>query len=181
MPLPREVSATNNPFEVLGLRATADADEVRSAYRNLVKKCHPDMFLDADEQKAAQEKMIALNLAYEEALRLAIPHRTVTYTQALPREDAILLAQKMLRQQNPESALRQLLRAKARDSAWYALQGQILMMLEQFESAHASYREAVRRCPDNIEYRRGALDAAVAMKKAKTLQGRIKSFLHHHK
>ena len=46
--------------------------------------------------------------------------------------------------------------------------------LHQYESAHQSYREAVRREPDNIDYRRGALDAAVAMKKAKTVQGRIK-------
>ena len=175
------MSATNNPFEVLGLRATADADEVRSAYRALVKKCHPDCFLDADEQKAAQEKMIALNLAYEAALKLAVPHRTASYTQALPQEDAMLLAQKMIRRQNPESALRHLMRASTRTAAWYDLQGQILMLLEQYESAHQSFREAVRRDPDNIEYRRGALDAAVAMKKAKTLQGRIKSFLHHKK
>ena len=62
---------TNNPFEVLGLKPTADADEVRTAYRNLVKTCHPDKFLDVDERKAAQEKMIALNLAYEEARRKA--------------------------------------------------------------------------------------------------------------
>ena len=27
----------NNPFEVLGLKSTADADEVRSAYRSLVR------------------------------------------------------------------------------------------------------------------------------------------------
>ena len=48
------------------------------------------------------------------------------------------------------------------------------MQMHQYESAHQSYREAVRREPDNIDYRRGALDAAVAMKKAKTVQGRIK-------
>jgi len=171
----------NNPFEVLGLRATADADEVRSAYRALVKTCHPDRFLDADEQKAAQEKMIALNLAYEEALRLAVPHRPVTYTQQLPQEDAMLLAQKMIRRQNPEAALRHLMRASTRTAAWYDLQGQILMLLEQYESAHQSFREAVRRDPDNIEYRRGALDAAVAMKKANTLQGKLKHLFHHKK
>ena len=173
--------ATNNPFQVLGLSATADADEVRRAYRTLVKQCHPDQFLDADEQKAAQEKMIALNLAYEEALRLALPHRAPSYTQSLPQEDAMQLARKMLRQQGPESALRQLMRATTRNAAWYDLQGRILMELEQYESAHQSFREAVRRDPDNIEYRRGALDAAVALKKSKTLSGRIHHLLHHRK
>ncbi|MBR4081444.1 MAG: J domain-containing protein [Clostridia bacterium] len=160
---------------MLGLKATADADEVRTAYRALVKKCHPDRFLDADEQHAAREKLIALNLAYEEALKLAVPRKTTTYTHALPKNDACQLARKMLHQQNPASALRQLMRSESRDADWYFLQGQILMELRQYESAHQSFREAVKRSPDNIEYRRGALDAAVAMKKANTLGGKLRA------
>ena len=96
------------------------------------------------------------------------------YTKEIASEDAKQLARKMLRQQSPESALRQLMRADRKDAEWYYLQGYILMQMHQYESAHQSYREAVRREPDNIDYRRGALDAAVAMKKAKTVQGRIK-------
>ena len=167
---------TNNPFQVLGLSAGADADAIRAAYRALVKKCHPDQFLDLEEQKAAQEKLLALNLAYEAALKLAVPRKTTAYTHTLPMEEAKQLARKMLRQQNPQSALRQLLRAEVRDAAWYNLQGDILMQLHQYESAHQSYREAVRRCPDNLEFRRGALNAALEMKKSKTLQERIKTF-----
>ena len=49
----------SNPFEVLGLHGSADADEIRAAYRALVKKCHPDQFLDAEEQRAAQELLHA--------------------------------------------------------------------------------------------------------------------------
>ena len=55
------------------------------------------------------------------------------------------------------------------------------MDLEQYESAHQSFREAVRRDPENIEYRRGALDAAVALKKSKTFSGRLHHLLHHKK
>lgn len=167
----------NNPFEVLGLKSTADADEVRSAYRSLVRQCHPDQFLDADERKAAQEKMVALNLAYEEAIRLAVPHRAGMYNRELAAEDAKQLARKMLRQHSPESALRQLMRADHKDAEWYYLQGYILMEMHQYESAHQSYREAVRRDPENMEYRRGALDAAVALKKSRTVSGRIRELL----
>lgn len=167
-----------NPFAVLGLDATADADQVRTAYRQLVKTCHPDKFLDADERAAAQEKMIALNLAYEEALRLAMPRKAAaSYNKELPQEDAMTLCAKMLRQRGPEAALRQLLRSSTRDGAWYAMQGQVLMAMEQYDSAHQSYREAVRREPENIEYRRGALDAAVALKRSKTLKGRIETLI----
>ena len=49
-----------NPFGVLGLEASADADQVRAAYRKLVKTCHPDKFQDETERKAAQEKMLSL-------------------------------------------------------------------------------------------------------------------------
>ena len=163
---------------MLGLHGAADAEEVRAAYRALVKKCHPDQFLDAEEQRAAQEKLLALNLAYEEALRLASPKRANTYTHTLPPEDAKHLARKMLRQDNPESALRQLLRAEIRDDEWYYLQGHILMEMRQYESAHASFREAVRRDPENNVYRQGALDAALAMKESATLQGKLKKLLH---
>ena len=163
---------------MLGLHGAADAEEVRAAYRALVKKCHPDQFLDAEEQRAAQEKLLALNLAYEEALRLASPKRANTYTHTLPPEDAKHLARKMLRQNNPESALRQLLRAEIRDDEWYYLQGHILMEMQQYDSAHASFREAVRRDPANNVYRQGALDAALAMKESATLQGKLKKLLH---
>ncbi len=167
----------NNPFQVLGLKPTADVDEIRAAYHALVKKCHPDRFQDPERKQAAQDELVALNLAYEEALKLAVPRKAVTYNNALPKEEAKHLAKKMLGQQNPESALRQLLRAESRDADWYQLQGEVLMQLKQYESAHESYREAVKREPNNIEYRRGALDAAVALRKSQTLVGKLKKLL----
>jgi len=169
-----EVIATKSPFTVLGLDASATADDVRIAYRQLVKTCHPDRFLDAEERAAAQEKMIALNLAYEEALKLTASRRTVeSYNKELPLTEALALADKMLRRESPESALRHLMRASIRDGWWYAMQGKILMAMDQYKTAHQSYREAVRREPDNNEFRRGALEAAVALKKSRTVMGRI--------
>ena len=171
----------SNPFEVLGLRPTASADEVRVAYRALVKQCHPDKFPDAEQRKIAQQKMVALNLAYEEAYHLATSRRVNTYNQALPADDAVSLAAKMLRQHSPESALRQLMRAETRGGPWYAMQGHILMQMGQYESAHQSYREAVRLEPDNNVFRQGALDAALAMKRAQTFTGRIEKLFKRKK
>lgn len=109
-----------NPFSVLGLDASADAEQVRIAYRRLVKTCHPDKFLDPEERKAAQEKMIRLNLAYEEAMKLAVNRTSASaaFHKELDQQDALTLAAKMLRQENPEAALRQLLRASSRNSEW---------------------------------------------------------------
>ena len=158
---------------MLGIKPTATVDEVRRAYHAKAMKCHPDHFQDPEQQKAAQTKMVALNMAYELALKQAGANKA-PYTQSLDCEDAIRLAQKMLGQNKPESALRQLFRSDTRSSDWFYLQGVILMRMNQFDSAHQSFREAVRREPDNMIFRPGALDAAVAMKESRTIQGRLK-------
>ena len=75
------------------------------------------------------------------------------------------------------AALRQLNRADSKDAEWYFIQGNILMALRQYETAHQSYREAVRRDPENRKFREGALDAALAMKKNRPLGEKIFSFL----
>ena len=64
--------------------------------------------------------------------------------------------------------------AESREASWYYVQGKILMQMEQYESAHQSFREAVLRSPENNEYRTGALEAALAMKKEKTLPGKAR-------
>ncbi len=167
------------PFEELGLRAWADADEVRAAYRALVKQCHPDTVQDPAQKEAAQQRMIRLNLAYEEALRLAAPRLHAPYVQELPKEEALALAQRMLAKGSTEAALRQLMRAKSRDAAWHCMYGRILMSMENYHEAHLAFREAVRREPENNAYRSLALDAALAEKKEQTLPGRAKKWLRH--
>ena len=164
-----------NPFETLGIKPGSSAEEVRAAYRRMVKSCHPDQFQDAGQQKEAQEKLIRLNLAYEAALKLA-SRKTVGFN-LISQEEAKHFAQRLIEQGNLESALRQLNRADSKDAEWYFIQGNILMALRQYETAHQSYREAVRRDPENRKFREGALDAALAMKKNRPLGEKIFSFL----
>lgn len=54
-------------LEILGLKKQASDDEIRLAYRNQIKKYHPDRVADlADEFKViAESKTKMLNLAYE--------------------------------------------------------------------------------------------------------------------
>lgn len=152
-----------NAFEVLGLNMDADQAQVRAAYRSHVKRCHPDQFQEKEQQERAQEQLIRLNLAYEEALRITA-QRQVGFS-SVPVEDAKRMAQKLMEQGRTENALRQLMRASVKDAEWYYLQGELLMRMRQYASAHQSYREATRRDPDNLQYRRGAFEAAKAVKK----------------
>lgn len=165
-----------NPFEVLGLRPWADPDEIRNAYRSRAKSCHPDQFQDPDRKKAAQEEMVRLNLAYEQAIKLTTPRQHAAYEQEIPQEEAVRLANRMLERNSAESALRQLDRSGSRDAAWYFTRGQVYMVMEQYENAHQAFRQAIDMNPDSNTYRAADLDAVVAMRKAGTLSGKVDKF-----
>lgn len=55
-----------DPYQVLGVSRDASDDEIKDAYRALVKKYHPDKFADSDLAELANEKMKEINSAYEE-------------------------------------------------------------------------------------------------------------------
>ena len=97
----------NNPFEVLGLKGWADQGEIRNAYRALVKQCHPDMIQDPVRKQEAQDRMVQLNLAYEEAIRLASP-RIQQVAAELPTAAAVLMAERSLARNNPERSPREI-------------------------------------------------------------------------
>lgn len=160
-----------NAFEVLGLQMGADEAQVHQAYRTRVKACHPDQFVDRGDQQKAQEELIRLNLAYEEALRLSSGRKVGFHM--VPAEQAKAIARRLLEQDRLESALLQLGRADQKDDEWYYLQGQILLKMHQYGSAHQAFREAVRRQPENNEYHKGALEAAIEEKKHQKLAYRV--------
>lgn len=55
---------TGDPYKILGIKPQASPQEIRRAYRSLVKKYHPDKNKDA----GAQEKFLAIQSAYEQLL-----------------------------------------------------------------------------------------------------------------
>lgn len=56
----------NNPYKILGVEPTATDEEIKTAYRNLARKYHPDKYRDSDLAEMAEEKMKEVNAAYEE-------------------------------------------------------------------------------------------------------------------
>lgn len=54
-----------NPYEVLGVRPGASQDEIKKAYRAMVKKYHPDNYTDHPLAELAKEKMQEINDAYD--------------------------------------------------------------------------------------------------------------------
>lgn len=59
-----------DPYKVLGVSPNATDDEIKEAYRALVKKYHPDKFADSDLAELANEKMKEINSAYDEIQKM---------------------------------------------------------------------------------------------------------------
>jgi DnaJ like chaperone protein len=64
---PRQKVAKVNYFQVLGVSQGASQEDIKKAYRKLVKLHHPDVFANASEaqQRLARENFIRIQEAYE--------------------------------------------------------------------------------------------------------------------
>ncbi len=59
-----------DPYQVLGVSPSATDEEVKKAYRDLVKKYHPDRYKDSALKERASEKLKEVNAAYDEVTRI---------------------------------------------------------------------------------------------------------------
>lgn len=61
-------NSRDNAYKILGLEKTASVEDIKKAYRNLVKKYHPDKVahLGKEHQKGAEEKFKQIQKAYEQ-------------------------------------------------------------------------------------------------------------------
>ena len=141
-----------NPFETLGIDRAADRKAIHQAYRSLARRWHPDRFAAGPERAWAEGRMVEINSAYAECLRLA-------GSPSLEEESALADAEQLLRDNQPMHARRLLMGMAGRCPQWNYLFGRALSMLNEHEKAATYLGVAARQRPDNVEYARAYQEA----------------------
>ena len=160
-----------DPYEVLGVSASASNDEVKKAYRELARKYHPDNYQNNPLADLAEEKMKEINEAYESITKSRSGgysygggYSSSGYAQsgyggsAYQRQSTgggnqYAQARQYISMGNLDGAEQVLQGAPARNGEWYFLMGSIAYRRGWLDEARQNYQIAVQMEPNNVEYR----------------------------
>lgn len=157
-----------NPYHVLGINETATQEEIRTAYRSLVKKYHPDQFTDPRQKRVADEKLKEINQAYDMITKGEYKRNTYWgggfggATRQYPpgngsysgeHQDELAQARAFLSQHNEAAARAILDRMQVHNAEWHYLYGIIYLRSGWNDMAREHMRRAYEMDPGNMEYR----------------------------
>lgn len=154
---------SRDPYEVLGISPNATDDEVKSAYRTMARKYHPDNYADNPLSELAQEKMQEINDAYDAIVRArkngghrqAAGGYTGGYNASGTGNSSYGDVRTMIQQNRLADAQAVLdgVPGHARDAEWFFLMGSVLYKKGWLEEAANHFQTACRMDPGNMEYR----------------------------
>ena len=150
-----------NPYEVLGIKPNATQDEIKSAYRKLIKQYHPDKFIDNPLKNLAEEKMIEINKAYDTLTKNSGDNyssnssNTSNYSNASTGSFDFQEIRRAIQSGNYAFAESKLSSINNRTAEWHYLYGAVLLNKGWFDSALEHMNTAVSMDPNNFEYRQG--------------------------
>ena len=140
------------PQELLGVSQEASVSEIRSAYRALARRWHPDRFAPGPERDWAGEKMAQINSAYRDLLRAA-RSREDADADKLTRVKALIADGRL-------STARELLMGMpTRCAEWNYLFGAVLLRLGEYEKAVLYFGVAAHQKPHDKQYRTAYMSA----------------------
>ena len=149
----------NDPYQVLGVSRSASDEEVKSAYRELARRYHPDNYAGNPLSDLADEKMKEINEAYD-AIMLerrggAAPKSSQggAYRQSGSSQFQDIRRMINARRVTEAEELLDGVPAYNRDAEWYFLKASVQYSRGWLEEALENFRRAVQMNPDNPEYR----------------------------
>lgn len=162
-----------NPYRVLGISENAAQEEIRAAYRSLVKKYHPDKYHDDVLKEQAGEKLKQINQAYEMLVKKgsaggSVPKSSAADVRAAsasasqqgysgPYRAAFARTRTFLNQNNLSAARAVLDAVPEHNAEWNYLYGILHLRLGSQEKARDCVYRAYELNPNNTEYRNAYL------------------------
>ena len=151
----------NNPYEVLGVSPNATDEEVKTAYRKLAKKYHPDNYNDSPLADVASEKMKEVNEAYDTIMNLRRGKTSsgstgANYYNANPSGSSKYYDVRRMIQNGRIADAEQILDGVPlgrRDAEWNFLKGTVLLKKGWTQDAYNCFQTACSMDPGNLEYR----------------------------
>lgn len=149
-----------DPYKVLGVSPNATDDEIRSAYRALAKKYHPDNYVNSPIADVAAEKMKEINAAYDRVQELRKAGKTGSagaysggYSETNAGSDyAFIRTQISLGNIDRAEELLNAIPVSARGGEWYFCMGSVHYRRGWMDSAAEHFRTAAENDPHNREY-----------------------------
>ncbi|MBR6874034.1 MAG: J domain-containing protein [Ruminococcus sp.] len=162
-----------DPYQILGVSRNASEQEIKAAYKALVKKYHPDQYQDNPLAEFAEEKMAEINTAYD-AIMQERRNGTQSYSsydssssQSYGNDYAYdnnygyssagfdsVQIRRVISSGNITQAEQMLenVPVSARNAEWNFLKGNVAFSRGWLEEAYGYFSEACRLEPGNAEY-----------------------------
>ena len=144
-----------NPYEILGVPQGADEETIKKAYKELVKKYHPDQYANNPLSDLAEEKLKEINEAY----RMLMNQKGGTAGSGSRQSSSYsgnpsFANIRQLIQSGRSTEAEQILDSMREQTAeWNYLKGVIAIQRGWFDRAVNYLNTAVRMDPQNFEYR----------------------------
>lgn len=148
-----------NPYEVLGIKEGTSEEEIKKAYRELVKKYHPDQYQDNPLEKLAEEKLRDVNEAYDYLMKNTSARKETAYNDNSRNwsnqgdNEFFSQVRSNINTGNVRSAEDMLNGYANRTAQWYYLKGMIFMRKGWYDEAFSHIQTAANMDPSNFEYR----------------------------
>lgn len=150
-----------NPYEVLGLKPGATQEEIKKAYRNLIKQYHPDQYGDNPLKDLAEEKMRDINAAYDALTKntgntYSSSNSSNSSYNSSSSDNSYMFSEirRLIQSGNfaeAENRLNSL--SNNRNAEWNFLYGVLLTNKGWFDAGLKHIQTAVNMDPNNFEYR----------------------------